>query len=91
MSSCYNQKTNYQTCGCEVGVTGSDQCGMQSKNRYGCLKGGFPATMCPNPAGNMKVKDLRENYGAISLRSAVKNPFNCGCDAYNAPGGVPGV
>jgi hypothetical protein len=92
MSNCYNQKTNYQTCGCEVGVTGSDQCGLPSKDRYGCKKGGWNAALCPNPAGDLNAVDLRENYGAFSLRAAVKSPFNCDCECGGSCGGdVPGV
>lgn len=55
MSNCYDQK-GQQTKGCYVGVTGGDECGMNSKMRFGCPKGGVPRSMAPLPGSGPVVK-----------------------------------
>jgi hypothetical protein len=55
MSNCYDKK-GQQTKGCYVGVTGGDECGMNSKMRFGCPKGGVPRFMAPLPGSGPVVK-----------------------------------
>ena len=81
MSNCYDKK-GQPTNGCYVGVTGGDECGMNSKMRFGCPKGGVPQFMAPQPgAGPTPGKAGVENFSLTgTVRPSCYFPGGPGSD-----------